>query len=108
MANLKPCPFCGAKPWTAEFHAALPPRYRVFCSDPACLAKVDGRTEKRAAIRWNRRAAPVVDLEQFREAVEAWRSSACLARNPRPRIEEADRLLGLIAQQPGTEGRSDD
>ncbi len=54
--ELLPCPFCGcADPWTGASPNSLPPAYTVFCSDVICMATVEGRTARRAALVWNRR-----------------------------------------------------
>ena len=40
--------------------------------------------------------APAVDLEQFREAVEAYKDQADMLLMPEERVAKADRLIALI------------
>lgn len=60
MANLKPCPFCGAEAfmWTWTHGTAIEcsnyhvDRHRV---------QIEARTEREAVERWNQRVQPVED-----------------------------------------------
>jgi len=45
VSELKPCPFCGGKPWRAN--------RRVFCHD--CGVTMDDDMEDSAESKWNRR-----------------------------------------------------
>jgi hypothetical protein len=56
--GLLPCPFCGAAAMgVVSVMNAMPERHSITCSDERCLATVEGRTARRAALMWNRRLA---------------------------------------------------
>ena len=61
MAELKPCPFCGAMPRIVKFHNRFYDRlsiHQVMCFSCCTKPKFFGRgiTEQRAIEAWNRRA----------------------------------------------------
>ncbi len=78
MSEILPCPFCGSK---ADMQNQFGSDYWVQCTNLDCGA-TDGTNNSEpnsAALRWNRRAAPLppaVD-EQIKQAVFAERKSCC-------------------------------
>jgi len=77
VSELKPCPFCGGKPFCAE-QEHLNPKvgeyWIVGCGNDDCPVDtcfVDQPSKAEAIASWNRRAAPVVTEEMARRGEAA-------------------------------------
>lgn len=76
--ELKPCPFCGGKPFCSEMDHPNPTvgeYWIIGCGNDDCPADtcfVEQRSEAEAIAAWNNRAAPVVTDEMVRRAESAY------------------------------------
>lgn len=58
MAELKPCPFCGAKAEIAEYGC-----YSVYCTRQCCEQPIAYPDRETAINAWNRRYEPVSEID---------------------------------------------
>ena len=101
--ELKPCPFCGEKPY---IHFMEPHRYVIAKHMPdfqgkwyaeCCFAATSDKEKSRAIALWNTRSTPDKDAQEALEALEAWVRDGYRFAGKRGELTEAEiRLCGSV------------
>lgn len=92
--ELKPCPFCGGKPYLANVE--MVGCAYVVCTD--CRTQSDDMTKERAIERWNTRADLAAAPEPLQSRVQPWMMACFGPEISADRLERGDRLLEEVLE----------